>query len=114
MGRSSPNNKIFLGSFIHGGKQFYEFGTGPKKKMQNTFVYCVLANVYDMTREFDKMKDSIATNKTMTARDIITMLSLFFQKQVVFAPNDKLKIMIDDSFNELSFKANDTLLLHHE
>ena len=113
----NPGGFIVVGSYIKNGKQHYGFWPASQSSVlisSDKFIYCVLENAYDLTREFDMMKDCILNNKELLTKHIVNMVSLFFDKGFCMHENEQLKIVMDDTFEELTFKANDVLFIHHE
>ena len=113
----TSHDHVLIGSYMKNGKQLYEFrelssSDNELSDIKVNFLYCVLANYYDVTREFEHLKISIMNNKSLTCEDILLMVNMCFHKKLQVNNNVELKIAMDDSFDEITFKSNETLILH--
>ena len=104
------SNQVFVGSYMKDGKQQYEFGDFTESQGSAKFLYCVLDNAYDVTREFELFKSSILSNKSLTCKDVLNLLNLFFHRKYNVNDNSELKIVMDNTFTELTFKSKDMLI----
>ena len=65
--------------------------------------------LYDMTKDFNTYKNDIFQIKTLNIENIVTILMLKKQMNLPNFNDLTLKCMMDDSLNELVFKANDNI-----
>lgn len=106
-------DQIVVGSYMSNGKQMYEFGEPIiKNKKHMKFIYCVVNNDYDVTREFELFKTSILLNKTLTCKDVLIIINSFFGKGYKVSEDVELKLVMDDTFSEITFKGKDLLILN--
>jgi hypothetical protein len=82
-------------------------------RLDTKFIYCIANEDVDLTHEFENFKLSILHNKTLTTQDIVLMIGRYHGKHVSDEQNIKLKLAMDDTFDELTFKGMDTLMLHN-
>ena len=80
-------------------------------KSQPKFIYAIVDETIDMTQDFENFKELILINKKLSVYDIIFMMSSFKNK-FIKNNNLKLKIMLDNNYDELVFKAEDLLLIN--
>lgn len=80
-------------------------------KAVEKFIYAIVDDHIDMTQDFEDFKDFILLNKNLSVYDIIFMMSSFKNKTNL-NNNLKLKIMLDNNYDELVFKAEDLLLIN--
>ena len=112
---------IFVGSFIKNNVQYFTIIDGDSGKLYNpnenftqTFIYCIIDDKYDLTHLFEQYKNSIMINSTIICEDIIAIL-IMLSKRKKWIENTKLeelKMMMDDTFEELVFKAKDKLIIN--
>lgn len=111
------DDSVLIGSYIKGGKQFYEFRSsleeGDAPPVSTTFLYCVYANHYDLTNEFNLFKSSLMHNTTLKCKNVLDIICFFMRKRITVTDEDEFKIVLDDTFTELTFKTNDILFLNH-
>lgn len=74
------------------------------------FIYAIVDESLDMTQDFEDFKDFILLNKKLSVYDIVFMMSSFNKKNV--NKDFKLKIMLNNNYDELVFKAEDLLLIN--
>lgn len=112
---------IFVGSYLKNKKQYYAIldeDNGkmfdPTKEVNIGFVYCIVDEKYDLTHLFEKYKSSLILNQTILCEDILAILILLSKRKewIENAQLDQLKIMMDDKFEELVFKAKDKLIIN--
>lgn len=65
--------------------------------------------LYDMTKDFNTYKNDIFQIKTLNIENIVTILMMKKQMNLPNFNDLSLKCMMDDSLNELVFKANDNI-----
>lgn len=80
------------------------------KAVGQKFIYAIVDDHIDMTQDFEDFKDFILLNKKLSVYDIVFMISSFNKKNV--NNNFNLKIMLDNNYDELVFKAEDLLLIN--
>ena len=80
------------------------------KAVEQKFIYAIVDESLDMTQDFEDFKDFILLNKKLSVYDIVFMMSSFNKKNV--NKDFKLKIMLDNNYDELVFKAEDLLLIN--
>jgi hypothetical protein len=105
-------DQIVVGSYMNNGKQLYEFGNPVPKQNPAKFIYCIVNNDYDVTKEFELFKTSIFANKTLSCKDVLIIIQLFFDRNYKVLDNIELKLVMDDTFSEITFKGKDLLILN--
>lgn len=118
------DNKYIIASYLLNKKQKYLmfdnsiaipgvlYNKIQKINNKYKYIYCILDETYDLTREFEKFKQYILLNKFLTCHDIIKIITLFSCNIVDITKDSILKIMMDDNFNEQLYKDNDILVIH--
>lgn len=96
---------------IHKMIMNYELRNQEIDTVQPKFIYAILDETTDMTQDFEDFKDFILHNKTCYVDDIIFMISSFKNKNKT-KEFKILKIMLDNNYDELVFKAEDILLIN--
>jgi hypothetical protein len=107
---------VCIGSYIEDDKQVCEFHDVEMQyqhKLETKFIYCVVDDSIDMTHEFQHFRESIVKNTTLSCKDILILLCYFYSKNYTCKEDFNLKLIMDDTFHELSFKANDKLIIHN-
>jgi hypothetical protein len=87
-----------------------ELRSESKRDVNQKFIYAIVDESLDMTQEFEDFKDFILLNKKLSVYDIVFMISSFNKTNL--NKNFNLKIMLDNNYDELVFKAEDLLLIN--
>lgn len=112
---------IFVGSFIKNNQQYYAIIddiSGKEYNIENvfkqTFIYCTVDDKYDLTHLFEQYKSSILINQTIICEDMLAILIMLSKRKdwINNAQLEELKLMMDDNFDELVFKAKDKLIIN--
>ncbi len=112
---------IFVGSFLKNGKQYYAILDDmngklyePDKVITKSFIYCIVDDKYDVTHLCEKYKTSILLNQTIICEDLLAILIMLSKKKewIDNARLEEVKLMLDDKFEELVFKAKDNLIIN--
>jgi len=108
---------VDVGSYIKDNEKFYIINDLPVENIVLPFkcVYCLLNNTLDLTHEFNVFLNSIfENNRLLTCNDLAIILTSFFKKHCEKEEDDySMKIMFDDTFEELLFKGNDIVNIHN-
>lgn len=105
-----------IGSYYNEDKMCYIIRTHTQDEYINVkyrFVYCVVDDECDLTHEFEKFKHSLATNNTLTCKECIHMCLSFANKTCNCTDESVLKLVKDDTFDEIAFKGKDVLKIHN-
>jgi hypothetical protein len=86
----------------------------PEEHFNQTFIYCIVDDKYDLTHLFDQYKNSIMINKSITCEDMIAIFIMLSKRKewIENANCEEIKMMMDDKFEELVFKAKDKLIIN--
>lgn len=106
---SNSNSIIQIGTYYHENKKHYLLGNLCNKPKSN-IIYCTLDNKYDLTHELNHLKNDIFLYE-LTAKDLLYILSYFFKKNYPISNDSEIKMMFDDTFNELIYKGNQILFI---
>lgn len=82
-----------------------------KNTNNKNFLYVVFDDNNDLTHEFTKFKHFILENKYLETYDIIKMLQMFFYNKETVNNDSTLKLMMDDSFEEKTYKGKEILII---
>jgi hypothetical protein len=110
---------IHVGTYINNGAKHHTIGLVTSDEEiqdpQVSCVFCLLNDEHDLTHEFNKFKHSIYSNKDLTWDDLITILTYYFDKpyRSSIQPDCDVKVMFDDTYDELVFKGNTLVNLHN-
>ena len=121
---SNDKHNIYICSVLYGNEQYYIIidqnthlnlpslnNINNENKSTKKFLYVVFDDNNDLTHEFEKFKHFILENKYLETYDIIKMLQMFFYNKVTVNNDTILKLMMDDSFDEKTYKGKELLII---
>jgi hypothetical protein len=103
------NRKIITEELRHKSERECEYEIKPQDPK---FIYAIVDESLDMTQDFEDFKDFILLNKKLSVYDIVFIMSSFNKIKFNKNKNFNLKIMLDNNYDELVFKAEDLLLIN--
>jgi hypothetical protein len=121
---STDKHNIYICSVLYGNEQYYIIidknthlnlpslnNINNENKYNKKFLYVVFDDNNDLTHEFEKFKHFILENKYLETYDIIKMLQMFFYNKDTVNNDSILKLMMDDSFDEKTYKGKELLII---
>lgn len=112
---------IFVGSFIKNNVQYNAIIDGESGKLYNpteiykkNFIYCIIDDKYDITHLCEHYRNSLMVNQSITSEDMMAILIMLSKRKdwIENAELTEFKLMMDDNFEELVFKAKDKLIIN--